>query len=96
MALRDRSGLPLQVLACILAALAVCLWILWKRPAVISRWGPLVSRPGSRLHASIGRVQSLEDEIYTFAGRRRTAVFPVILLEASFHALGVLETHLTL
>ena len=76
--------------------MGVCLWILWKRPAVISRWLPLMARPGSRLHASIDRVQALENEIYTFASRRRAAVFPVILLEGSFHALGVLETHLTL
>jgi hypothetical protein len=92
-ALREFSEIAV---AGILAALAVCLWMLWKRPAVISRWLPLVSRPGSRLHASIGRVQALENEIYTFASRRRTAVLPVILLEVSFHALGVLETHLTL
>jgi hypothetical protein len=92
-ALREFSEVAV---AGILAALVVCLWILWSRPALISRWLPLMSRPGTRLHASIGRVQALEHEIYTFASRRRAAVFPVILFEASFHALGVLETHLTL
>jgi hypothetical protein len=92
-AMREFSEVAIAV---VLAAVGVSLWILWKRPAVISRWLPLMSRPGSRLHASIGRVQALEHEIYTFASRRRAAVFPVILLEASFHALGVLETHLTL
>jgi hypothetical protein len=92
-AMREFSEIAIAI---VLAAVGVSLWILWKRPAVISRWLPLLSRPGSRLHASIGRVQALENEIYTFASRRRKAVFPVILLEASFHALGVLETHLTL
>lgn len=76
--------------------LVASLWILWRRPALISRWLPLMSRPGSKLHASIGRVQALEGEIYSFASRRRGAVLPVILLEGSFHALGVLETHLTM
>jgi hypothetical protein len=80
----------------IVALMGVSLAILWRRPAIISRWLPLLSRPGSRLHGSIGRVEALEQEIYSFAGRRRGAVVPVILLEASFHALGVVETHLAL
>ena len=82
--------------AAMLVALAASLVILWRRPALISRWLPLMSRPGTKLHASIGRVKALEDEIYSFASRRRAAVLPVILLEASFHALGVLETHLAM
>ncbi|HJR58714.1 MAG TPA: lysylphosphatidylglycerol synthase domain-containing protein [Vicinamibacterales bacterium] len=80
----------------IVALLAVSLAILWRQPALISRWLPRMSRPGTRLHSSIGRVRALEDEIYSFAGRRRSAVFPVILLETSFHALGVLETYLAM
>jgi hypothetical protein len=92
-ALREFSEVAVVV---ILAAVLACLWILWKRPALISRWLPRISRPGTRVHASFERVQALENEIYTFASRRRAAVVPIILLEASFHALGVLETHLTL
>jgi hypothetical protein len=53
-------------------------------------------RPGSKLHTTVGRVQALEDDIYAFASRRRGTVFPLILLELSFHALGVLETHLAM
>ena len=70
-------------------------WILWTRPAIISRL-LVMTRPGSALHSNVGRVQALEDEIYTFASRRRGTVFPLILLEVSFHALGVLETHLAM
>ena len=92
-ALREFSEI---VIAAILLAMIVCLWILWTRPALISRWLPLLSRPGSRLHASVDRVRALEDEIYSFASRRRGAVLPLILLEVSFHALGVLETYLTM
>ena len=43
-----------------------------------------------------GRVQAVEEDIYSFASRRRRAVLPVILLELTFHALGVLETHLAM
>lgn len=75
-----------------LVLLAVCGWFLWKRPAVLSRV-LAAARPGSKLHASAERLQSIEDEIYTFASRRRGAVLPVILLEGAFHALGVVETH---
>lgn len=92
-ALREFSEVAVGLMAVLLVA---SLWILWRRPALISRWMPMMSSPGSRLHASIGRVRSLEDEIYTFASRRRGAVVPVILLEGSFHALGVLETHLAM
>ena len=82
--------------AAILALLAASLWILWRRPAVISRWLPLVTRPGGRLHSGVGRIRALEQEIYSFAARRRAAVIPVILLELSFHALGVVEAHLAM
>ena len=71
------------------------LGILWRQPAIVSRL-LAIARPGTTLHSTAGRVQALEDEIYTFASRRRGAVLPVILLETSFHALGVLETHLAM
>ncbi|MBA2304600.1 MAG: flippase-like domain-containing protein [Acidobacteria bacterium] len=80
----------------IVALLAVSFGVLWRRPALISRWLPLVSRPGTRLDSKVERVRALESEVYSFAGRRRGAVMPVILLEISFHAFGVLETYLAL
>ena len=69
--------------------------ILWRRPALISRLLG-ATRPGTKLHATAGRVQAVEEDIYSFASRRRRAVLPVILLELTFHALGVLETHLAM
>jgi hypothetical protein len=92
-ALREFSEVAV---AAIVILFVVSLWILWRRPALISRWLPVMSRPGSKLHGSVERVRALEDEIYSFAARRRGAVLPVILLEGSFHALGVLETHLAM
>ena len=92
-ALREFSEVAV---ATIVILLFVSLWILWRRPALISRSIPLMSRPGSKLHGSIERVRALEDEILSFATRRRRTVLPVILLEGSFHAFGVLETHLAM
>jgi hypothetical protein len=92
-ALREFSEVTVVV---ILLALAACLVILWGRPAIISRWLPLLTPSGSRLHTRLGRIQVLEDQVYTFASRRRAVVLPVILLEVSFHALGVVETYLAL
>ena len=42
------------------------------------------------------KVRRLEQDIYTFASRRRQTVGPLIATELAFHALGVLEVHLTL
>lgn len=80
----------------IVALLVLAFVMLWRRPALISRWLPLVARPGTRLHSSTAKVRALEVEIYSFAGRRRAVLVPVALLELAFHALGVIETHLTL
>lgn len=80
----------------LLLMIAAALVLLWRRPALVSRWLPRLARPGSRLHASSEKVRTFEQEIYSFSSRRRGAVLPVGLLEIAFHALGVLETHLTM
>ena len=74
--------------------IGVSLVILWRRPALVSRWLPLV--PGRSSQARSSRLRALEQDIYSFASRRPGAVVPVVLLELGFHALGVLETHVTL
>ena len=71
------------------------LLVLWRQPAIISRWLP-GSRTDGAANSKLARLRQLEEEIYSFARRRRGAVLPVILLETSFHGLGVLETHLAL
>ena len=92
----DVRGYSELAVIVILVLLALTFAMLWRQPALISRWLPLIARPGTRLHSSTAKVRALEDEIYSFARRRRGAVVPVALLELGFHALGVLETHLTL
>ena len=65
--------------------------VLWRRPALVSRW-----IPGAVSGSRVSKLRALEHDIYSFASRRPGALVPAILLEVGFHALGVLETHLTL
>jgi hypothetical protein len=74
--------------------IAISLIVLWRRPALLSRWLPLPGVTGQE-GTRTSRLRTLEHDIYTFASRRPGAVLPVVLLEAGFHALGVIETHLT-
>jgi hypothetical protein len=80
----------------LVAGLVCALLVLRRRPALVSRWLPLLSKPGSRLHSRGEKLAAMEHDIYSFAGRRRGAVLPVAGLELAFHALGVLETHITM
>lgn len=77
---------------------AVAAWVAWRRPALLS--GRLASwlRPGatSPSRPRLDRIRAIEQEVYTFATRRRGVVVPIVCLELAFHALGVLEAHITL
>jgi hypothetical protein len=85
-------------IALILAAYVAVVWALWRKPALLStaiRW---VGRVWKSPHADarLDKVRRLEQDIYTFASRRRETVTTLIATELLFHALGVLEVHLTL
>jgi hypothetical protein len=73
---------------------ALALWLLWRQPALISR--ALDRASASRLRRHATRMRDVEQEIYSFATRRRSALFGVAVAELMFHALGVAEVHLTL
>lgn len=77
----------------VLFALAVLL--LWRRPALFSRWIPLVARQGTPLHSQTDRVRAVEQQIYTFASRRPAGLVAVCAYEGVFHALGVCEAYVT-
>jgi hypothetical protein len=67
-------------------------WVLWRRPAIVTTLLPVTRFAGSR----IDKLRAVEQEVLTFVSRRRRAIVPLAALELSFHALGVLEKHLTL
>jgi hypothetical protein len=88
----------LIAIGAVFALYVAVVWLLWRRPAVLSRELTALSRhtPSARWSARIGKVQALERDIYTFGSRRRAALVPLVATELAFHALGVIEVHVTL
>ena len=82
--------------AVIIVSFAVAMVLLWRRPAIVSRLLPFVMKGGSKSDARRDKLRALEQEIYTFASRRTGSVVAVVASEGMFHALGVLEVHITL
>lgn len=87
--LREVSQLAIGA---IVLMFAVAVWVLWRRPSVVTTLLPVAKIAGSR----IDKLRAVEREVLTFASRRRQTIAPLVGLELSFHALGVLEKHLTL
>jgi len=79
---------------CIGALFVLTAGLLWRRPALLSRALSILPA-ASTLHARIGKLRGLEEQIYTFAVRRGDVLMPVVGAEVGFHALGVLEVYLT-
>ena len=75
-----------------LVLFAVALWLLWRQPALVSR-----ALSGSRLqsHAD-GRATDRRADLHVRRPAPIGACPPSCAAEASFHALGVAEVHLTL
>ena len=88
-ALREFSEVAL---AGIVLMFAIAAWLAWRRPAVISALLPAARVRGSRVE----KLRAIEQELFTFAARRRAVMLPLAALELGFHALGVAEKHLTL
>jgi hypothetical protein len=74
----------------------VALWKQWRLASGALEW--LAARGFGRrfVAARRERVRAVEDRIYGFYGRRRARFVPILLLESSFHALGVLEGFVTI
>jgi hypothetical protein len=88
-ALRDFSEVALGAVA---VMFAVAAWLVWRRPAIVGSLLPVARLRGSRIE----KLRRIEQELFTFAQRRRAVMFPLAGLELGFHALGVAEKHLTL
>ncbi|HEU4937878.1 MAG TPA: lysylphosphatidylglycerol synthase domain-containing protein [Vicinamibacterales bacterium] len=87
--LREVSQIAIGVIGVLFVVVA---WMLWRRPTVVTTVLPVAKIAASR----IDRLRAVEREVLTFASRRRQTIVPLVGLELSFHALGVLEKHLTL
>ena len=88
----DVRGVGEVAIAATFALFLTALWMLWRRPALVSR--ALGTAPPLRKHAD--RIRQIEEEIYTFASRHRRALPALGAAELGFHALGVTEIYLTL
>jgi hypothetical protein len=80
----------------VLVLFATAMVLLWRQPALFSRWIPLVAKEGTRLRSKTERIRALEQQVYTFASRRPAALLTVVGCEGVFHALGVMEIYITL
>jgi hypothetical protein len=85
-------GVGELAVAATLLLFALALWMVWRRPALVSRAAGLA--PPLRRHAS--RIEAIEAQFYTFASRHRHALPALAAAEMGFHALGVMEIYLTL
>jgi hypothetical protein len=81
--------------AAILVVLVIALWILFRRPAVVSRALSALLPAGSALQARVEDVRVVEQDIFSFAARRPAALVRLVCAECAFHALGVTEIHVT-
>jgi hypothetical protein len=88
-ALREFSEIALGCIALMFAAAA---WLVWRRPTIIGSLLPAARIKGSRIE----KLRTIEQDLFTFAARRRAVMAPLVGLELAFHALGVAEKHLTL
>ncbi len=87
--LREVSEIAIAAIALMFLVVA---WVLWRRPAVVTTLRPVARIAGPR----IDKLHAVEREVLTFVSRRRQAIVPLVGLELLFHALGVIEKHLTL
>ena len=82
----------------VLTVYVAATWLLMRQPAVLSRALGVAARiaPALGRPHRIEKVRRLEQEIYTFASRRRGTAGAIVAAELIFHALGVLEVYVSL
>jgi hypothetical protein len=85
-------------IALVLTVYVAATWVLMRQPAVLSRTVAVAARlvPALGRPHRLAKVQRLEQEIYTFASRRRGTAAAIVGAELIFHALGVLEVYVSL
>jgi hypothetical protein len=82
----------------VLGVYVAATWVLMRQPAVLSRALGVLARiaPAAGRPHRVDKVRRLEQEIYTFASRRRGTAGAIVVAQLIFHALGVLEVYVSL
>jgi hypothetical protein len=70
-------------------------WLIWKRPALVSRVLSALLPKSTTVQARIAQLRDIEDQVYAFARRHPATLMPIVGAEIAFHALGVLEVYVT-
>lgn len=70
-------------------------WLIWRRPALVSRVLSIILPKSSKLQSRIAQLRDVEDQVYAFARRHPATLMPIVGAELAFHALGVLEVYIT-
>jgi lysylphosphatidylglycerol synthase-like protein len=84
-------------LALMAAALVIALFVIWRRPAIVSTVLGRVPGFGSgRVEGLVARVRDFETSTYDFVAGHPTRLLGVVACELTFHALSFGETYLTL
>jgi hypothetical protein len=79
-------------LGSVVAMFVVAAWVVWRRPSVAGTLLPFARVTAPRIE----KLRAVEQQVFTFASRRRGAMLSLATLELLFHGLGVAEKHLTL
>jgi hypothetical protein len=90
----DLQGAGLAALALMAAILAGALWVVLRRPAILS---PIMDRLPLPLARRLAhRVREFEATTYAVVGRRRGALALTLACEAAFHLVSFVEAYYTL
>jgi len=81
------------VLGAMAAILAGAIWLVWRRPSVISSL--LARLPSARLRALADRARLFEEQTYGSAGHANARLAVLAACESAFHVLSFLEAWLT-
>ena len=84
------------ILIVVVIAGLISLWVARKRPAVLSRFAPLVARLAGRSQAPADAVKEIESRIYGVMRWPLARIIEVVGWEAMFHALAVAEVWMVL
>lgn len=80
----------------VVIAATIALWMARARPAVLSRFAPLVARLAGRTSAPTEAVQDVEGRIYGVLHWPLPRVLTVVSWEAAFHVLAIAEVWMVL